>query len=144
MPGEVPGEVEEGRSWPVLRVSDAERQQVVALLQEHCAQGRLTVDEFTERTAEALASRTRSDLDRVLRELPPLPPSPPAVRRRRTKPQHDFLLHLAVYVLVVVFLVFVWSQTTHEYFWPVWVIAGWGLCIVFHAMRAYGPLADDD
>jgi hypothetical protein len=139
----MPGEVDEGRPQPLLRVSDAERHRVVALLQEHCAQGRLTVDEFTERTAEALAARNQADLDRVLRELPPLPP-PGAVRRRpRTKPQRDFFLHLATYVLVNLFLVFVWSQTTSDYFWPIWLIAGWGLCVVFHLMRAFGPLADD-
>jgi hypothetical protein len=138
----MPGEVEKGRSQPVLRVSDAERQRVVAMLQEHCAQGRLTVDEFSERTAEALASRTQADLDLVLRELPPLPPPAPRVRLR-TKAQRDFVLHVATYVLVNLFLIFVWSQTSSDYFWPVWVLAGWGLAIAFHAIRAYGPLADD-
>ena len=139
----MPGEVGEGRSQPLLRVSDAERQRVVAMLQEHCAQGRLTVDEFTERTGEALASRTQADLDRVLRELPLLPPPAPPRRRLRTKAQRDFVLHVATYVLINLFLVFVWSQTSSDYFWPVWVLAGWGLAIAFHAIRAYGPLADD-
>ena len=139
----MPGEVEEGRFQPALRVSDAERQRVVAQLQEHCAQGRLTVDEFSERTGEALAARTQADLDHVLRELPALPPPPPPVRRLRTKRQRDFLLHLATYVLVNLFLIFVWAQTSADYFWPVWFLAGWGVALAFHALRVYGPLADD-
>ena len=112
----MPGEVEKGRSQPALRVSDAERHRVVMMLQEHCAQGRLTVDEFSERTSEALASRTEADLGRVLRELPPLPPPPPPVRRLRTKAQRDFALHAATYLLVNVFLVIVWLMGGHGYF----------------------------
>jgi hypothetical protein len=141
----MPGEVEEGRSQPALRVSDAERQHVVAMLQEHCSLGRLTVDEFSERTAEALAARTRADLDRVLRELPRLTPPAPSAPRRRTKRQRDFVLHLATYVLVNLFLIFVWSQADADssYFWPVWFLVAWGVALALHALRVYGPLADD-
>jgi hypothetical protein len=139
----MPGEVEEGRSQPVLRVSDAERHRVVAQLQEHCAQGRLTVDEFAERTGEALAARTRADLDHVLRELPAVASLRAPARRLRTKRQRDFVLHLATYVLVNLFLIFVWAQTGADYFWPVWFLAAWGVALAFHALRVYGPLADD-
>jgi hypothetical protein len=140
----MPGEVEKRRSQPALRVSDAERQQVVAMLQEHCAVGRLTVDEFSERTGEALAARTQADLDHVLRELPRLPPSSPPARRISNKRQRDFFLHAATYVLINLFLIFVWAQTSSDYFWPVWFLAGWGVAIAFHALRVYGPLADND
>jgi hypothetical protein len=135
----MPGEVEKGRSQPALRVSDAERHRVVMMLQEHCAQGRLTIDEFSERTSEALASRTEADLGRALRELPPLPPPPPPVRRLRTKAQRDFALHAATYLLVNVFLVIVWLMGGHGYFWPVWVLVGWGLPLAFHGLWVYGP-----
>ena len=53
----MPGELEEGRSQPALRVSDADRHRVVTVLQEHCSQGRLTVDEFALRVQ-------RRELDR--------------------------------------------------------------------------------
>jgi hypothetical protein len=138
----MPGEVDEGRSRPVLRVSDADRHRVVVLLQEHCAQGRLTVDEFSERTGEALAARTQTELDHVLRELPDLAPSA-LDRQFRSKRQRDFLLHLATYVLVNLFLIFVYFQTDSDYFWPVWFLAAWGVALAFHALRVYGPLADD-
>lgn len=60
-----------------LRASDAEREHLVEQLRRHAADGRLTMDEFEQRVAEALAARTRGDLDPVLRELPPLAPAQP-------------------------------------------------------------------
>jgi hypothetical protein len=57
-------------SVPDVRASDAEREQSLALLREHCAAGRLTLDELAARVDEVHAARTRSDLDAVLRELP--------------------------------------------------------------------------
>lgn len=65
-----------------LRASDAERDAVIAQLRRHAADGRLTMDEFEERVAEALAASTRGDLVPVLRELPPLPPEPTPPARR--------------------------------------------------------------
>ena len=53
-----------------MRVSDAERQQVVDRLRDEAAAGRLTLDEFDERAGEAWAAKTRSELLHVLRELP--------------------------------------------------------------------------
>ena len=135
----MPGELEEGRSHPALRVSDADRHRVVNVLQEHCSQGRLTVDEFSERTSEALASRTQADLDRVLRELPALPPPSPPVRRVRTKAQRDFALHAATYLLVDLFLVIVWLMGGRGYFWPAWVVVAWGLPVALHGLLVYGP-----
>lgn len=53
-----------------LRVSDAEREHVGELLQRAVGQGRLTVDEFSERMAAAMAARTRGELNAVLVDLP--------------------------------------------------------------------------
>ncbi|MGH3899448.1 MAG: DUF1707 SHOCT-like domain-containing protein [Pseudonocardiaceae bacterium] len=53
-----------------LRVSDAEREHVGELLQRAVGQGRLTVDEFTERMDAAMAARTRGELNAVLLDLP--------------------------------------------------------------------------
>ncbi|WP_019810957.1 DUF1707 SHOCT-like domain-containing protein [Saccharomonospora halophila] len=55
-----------------LRVSDAEREHVVGLLQQAIGRGMLTLDEFTERTDTALAARTRGELNTVLVDLPGL------------------------------------------------------------------------
>ena len=65
------------------RASDADRDRVVNLLRDHCAVGRLTLDEFSERTGAALVARTRGDLDTILADLPPASqPSVQAPRRR--------------------------------------------------------------
>ncbi|MFF0144390.1 uncharacterized protein DUF1707 [Amycolatopsis sulphurea] len=55
-----------------IRVSDDEREHVVGVLQKAIGQGMLTLDEFTERTDVALASRTRGELNTVLADLPGL------------------------------------------------------------------------
>jgi len=65
------------------RVSDSERDHVVAMLRDHLAVGRLTLDEFSERTGSALTARTRGELDAVLADLPVASgPLPQAARRR--------------------------------------------------------------
>ena len=74
---------------PEVRISDAEREQVVELLRRHCADGRLNLDEFAERVGTVFDARTRSELDVVLSDLPELAvnaaPATPAEKERRHK-----------------------------------------------------------
>jgi hypothetical protein len=53
-----------------LRASDSEREATVTELRRHLVDGRLTMDEFDERSGEALRARTRRELTATLRELP--------------------------------------------------------------------------
>jgi hypothetical protein len=53
-----------------LRVSDAEREHVIGVLQKAIGQGLITLDEFTARTDTALAAKTRGELNAVLVDLP--------------------------------------------------------------------------
>ena len=53
-----------------VRVSDADRDLAIAQLRQHAAEGRLTLDEFSERVGQALGAVTRADLDAVLADLP--------------------------------------------------------------------------
>lgn len=53
-----------------VRASDDERDQVVALLQHHFADGRLTQAELEERAGAALAARTRDQLRALIADLP--------------------------------------------------------------------------
>lgn len=64
---------------PAIRVSDAEREQAAFELREHCAAGRLTLEELSERLDETYAARSRQELERVTRELP----APVLAGRRR-------------------------------------------------------------
>jgi len=57
-------------SEPQIRASDADRDHVASLLQEHHAAGRLTAEEFTERMEAALRARTLGELDELLADLP--------------------------------------------------------------------------
>lgn len=53
-----------------MRVSDADRDQAVELLQTAFAEGRLTHAELDQRIGEALVAKNRADLAQVLRGLP--------------------------------------------------------------------------
>ena len=53
-----------------IRASDADRDRVAALLQQHHAAGRLTAEEFDQRVDAALAARTLGELDELLADLP--------------------------------------------------------------------------
>jgi hypothetical protein len=54
-----------------IRVSDAEREFVVARLQHATTEGRLSLDEMGDRVSSAYASVTRLELDRLVDDLPP-------------------------------------------------------------------------
>jgi class 3 adenylate cyclase len=69
-------------SEPALRVADADRERVGALLREHCAQGRLTLDEFSSRLDALYAARSETELGAVLSDLPELPAEFPRGKRR--------------------------------------------------------------
>jgi hypothetical protein len=54
-----------------LRVSGADRDQAIARLSEHFQAGRLTTEEFEERSAAALRTRTEHELGVLFTDLPP-------------------------------------------------------------------------
>ena len=58
------------------------------------------------------------------------------------KKKRDFKAHLVAYVIVNAFLVVVWYVTGAGYFWPGWVLGGWGIGLAFNAWDAYGRHAD--
>lgn len=73
-------------SDPVLRASDAERESAVVRLRDAAADGRLTLEEFTQRMHDAYDARTRDELDVLVRDLPEqaaaTAPAPPRHARR--------------------------------------------------------------
>jgi class 3 adenylate cyclase len=67
---------------PGVRLGDADREQVAALLREHCVEGRLTLDEFSSRLDALYAARTDAELAAVLRDLPERTSEPARGKRR--------------------------------------------------------------
>ncbi|MGB3438220.1 MAG: DUF1707 domain-containing protein [Actinophytocola sp.] len=64
-----------------LRIGTVEREAAVKILGDHMAAGRLSLDEYEERAAAALESRTRADIRPLFEDLPaPYPAfmTPPA------------------------------------------------------------------
>jgi hypothetical protein len=99
-----------------LRVSDADRDRAISELSEHCQAGRLTADEFDERSGQALQARTGTELAALFADLPrdraavtSLPPPGPAAAMR---------IGIAAPVLVgvlVSLVVFAYSQHSLRY-----------------------------
>jgi len=61
-----------------IRVSDADRDQAIAELSEHFQAGRLTQEEFEERSGQALQAKTGDDLAALFTDLPGRGPVPVA------------------------------------------------------------------
>ena len=56
----------------------------------------------------------------------------------RLKKRRDFRGHLLVYVLVNTFIVVIWLLTGPSgFFWPVFLIVGWGIGLVMNAWDVY-------
>jgi fatty acid desaturase len=66
---------------------------------------------------------------------------------KRIKDKRDFKTHVVTYVLVNLFLVGVWAVSGSGYFWPGWVMAGWGIGLVLHGWQTYRgdrPITEED
>lgn len=65
--------------------------------------------------------------------------------RKRVTDRRDFASHLVAYVVINSFLVLMWAMTGADYFWPIWIIAGWGIGLVLHAWEIFRrPVTDAD
>jgi len=102
-----------------IRASDQERESVVDVLRDAFTDGRLTFDEFEERTASAYAAKTWAELRELTSDLPAQPVlgadlrqrpqagepqvAPPAIRPRRVRRDRPFdrvLPVLFVWILI--------------------------------------------
>jgi hypothetical protein len=62
-------------------------------------------------------------------------------RYQRAKKQVEqikgFYSHLASYILVMAILIFINLKYTPQYLWFFWSFMGWGIGLLFHAMKAF-------
>ena len=65
--------------------------------------------------------------------------------KKRVKAKREFVWHLATYVLVNSFLIFIFLTTSgiFGYFWPMWPIMGWGLGLALHGVSLALTLSDN-
>ncbi len=66
--------------------------------------------------------------------------------RKRVEAKRDFASHVVAFVVVNLFLVGIWLFTGAGYFWPAWVIGGWGVGLALHAWDLFGrrPVTEAD
>ncbi len=65
----------------------------------------------------------------------------------RLKKKRDFKTHLVIYLAVNALLVGIWAASgTENFFWPVFVIFGWGIGLVANAWDVYGrrPISEEE
>ena len=78
--------------------------------------------------------------------------SPNGDEKRRTaaierlKAKRAFWQNVVSYVVVNAFLVGVWALTGAGYFWPAWVLGGWGIGVVMHGWTVFGqkPISEEE
>jgi protein-S-isoprenylcysteine O-methyltransferase Ste14 len=66
--------------------------------------------------------------------------------RRRVQAKREFAWNIVAYAVVNIFLVGVWAISGAGYFWPAWVICGWGVAVVLHGWHVFlrPPVTDAD
>jgi hypothetical protein len=121
-------------------VGDDDRQTVVAELQRHFIDGRLTSDELEQRVEDALHARTFADLAVLLTDLPTLPSQAPATSLEPSEPVEYDSPHFsfgpplgAILVLVgIVTMLWMFAMPGGSHmggfgFWPILI---WGLFFI--------------
>ncbi|MGI9585802.1 MAG: 2TM domain-containing protein [Acidimicrobiia bacterium] len=66
---------------------------------------------------------------------------------KRIKAKREYKTALVAYVVVNLFLVGVWYFSGQGYFWPAWVMLGWGMGMVIYGWNVYKgerPITEDD
>jgi hypothetical protein len=72
-----------------------------------------------------------------------LPAAPDEVALRelaikQLKKKHDFRAHLLIYAMMNAFFVAIWAITNPGgFFWPIFIIVGWGIGVVMNAWDVY-------
>jgi Domain of unknown function (DUF1707) len=121
---------------PQMRASDADRDAVVAALSEHFQTGRLTSEEFDERTGRALTARTLGELDDLMADLPAINAAAPAPAAQPRGLRYPLLAMVAAALVVLVIVAFVLGAGAGSHRWDFWPVIPIGLII---ARRFAGP-----
>lgn len=117
-----------------MRISDTEREEVVERLRGALSEGRLELEEFDERVQAAYRAKTYRDLTPLTADLPSAPvPAPtmravPAAQASVDESRRALALFSAIFVFIAFgVLISVASGGTILPFWPLFILAFWGL-----------------
>ncbi|XVS63729.1 DUF1707 SHOCT-like domain-containing protein [Actinosynnema sp. CA-299493] len=97
-----------------IRIGDAEREHALELLGTHLGEGRLSVDEYGDRSARVATAKTRGELYALFADLPAPRPrftrveppvTPPAVAARRGFPVEFRVSTAAVTAVAIISVV---------------------------------------
>ena len=123
-----------------LRVSDAERDRAISDLSEHFQAGRLTMEEFEERSDQAVHAKTYADLAVLFHDLPrikrPVVPAPDRRPAPRSSSRLGPLVATLVSALVAVAVSLLSVAEPHHRFVVVVPIILW-LLVVRRLVRVY-------
>jgi hypothetical protein len=66
--------------------------------------------------------------------------------KKRLNKKRDLGAHLVAYVVINAMLVSIWAMTGAGYFWPAWVLFGWGVGVVLNVWDVYfrRPVTEHD
>lgn len=131
---------------PGLRASDADRERLVDELEKHTIAGRLTTDEFEQRTQQAYAAKTMGELDALHRDLPAMPLGQMLSFRQRRWDLTKRAMQETGGTLGLFFVcTVIWAASgAHGSFWPVWTLVIVAISLVRNGWALYGPDADLD
>jgi hypothetical protein len=114
---------------------------VAAVLRQHCAAGRLTLEELADRLEQAYEARTLDQLFALTNDMPDPEPHPhlaehlPDLRTVVPARRGALAVDVASFAVFSAVLVGVWAATGAGYFWPVWPIVAWAVLVVVHTVR---------
>ncbi|MGA7690532.1 MAG: DUF1707 domain-containing protein [Jiangellales bacterium] len=130
---------------PEHRAGDGDRDRVAAVLRDAHAEGRLDLDELTERLDATYRAKTFGELATLTDDLPTARPrsrppgSEPAVRTSGSVParrgDNDLRAVWTAWAVAVAVNVVIWALVSFSageaiYFWPMWVAGPWGAVLL--------------
>lgn len=126
---------------PEMRASDVDRDRVAAVLREHTAQGRITMDEFNERLEQLYKSKTYGELARLTADLPDVDMRHRQVAKVPSSPATKSEMHsgmkaawaawaMASSINWVIWLIVSVTSGNLIYPWPLWVMGPWGAVLL--------------
>lgn len=60
-----------------------------------------------------------------------------AKAKKRVEARMGFYIHLAVYLVVNIFLIILNLTFIKNYFWAIWPILGWGTGLIVHGLNTF-------